>query len=130
MIRAISHVVNREAERHSCAILSRQGKGGAIRDRPRISGKTVTRKAVGEGEGKMKIESREQFLNSRHTHERQFLCHDHFSSCVQSAVESSLSFNWRAHSLAGRVFKYAIATGRAERDPQTSSRCFQPREPH
>src|SRR5258705_13579525 len=48
-----SHVVDREAERHSCAILSRQGKGGAIRDRPRISGKPVTRKAVGEGEGKM-----------------------------------------------------------------------------
>src|SRR5258705_9797847 len=86
-----SHVVDREAERHSCAILSRQGKGGAIRDRPRISGKPVTRKAVGEGEGKMKIESREQFLNSRHTHERQFLCHDHFSSCVQSAVETARS---------------------------------------
>jgi hypothetical protein len=47
------HTVDRQAEGHPSAILSRQGKGRAIRDRSGISGEPRHRESVGEGEGEV-----------------------------------------------------------------------------
>jgi ABC-type oligopeptide transport system ATPase subunit len=54
----------------------------------------IVQQAVGR-----RAEIREQLFDSRHTHERQFHCHDHFSNCVQFAVDAARSrlagvFEW------------------------------------
>jgi hypothetical protein len=49
-------MVDRQAKRHSGETFSRQGKGGAIRDRSGISSKPCHREGVGEGKGEMSHE--------------------------------------------------------------------------
>jgi hypothetical protein len=46
-------MVDRQAERHTCEILSRQGKGSAVRYRSGIPSEPCYREGMGEGEGEM-----------------------------------------------------------------------------